>query len=69
MHKVTLWYKLTRNKAGEVTKRVFNHLDDGWKLESKPLPKSEEYSNQAAWVNEEWSKELKHMTEDFEVVD
>lgn len=65
MNKVTLWHKIYRNDEGEITRTEFNHLDDGWKEENKPLPKSTLYSNQAAWENEEWLKQYKHMTDDY----
>lgn len=68
MNKVTLWHKIFRNDEGEITKIEFNHLDDGWKEENKPLPKSNQYSNQVAWQNEEWSKQYKLITDKNVVV-
>lgn len=65
MKKVTLWYKIIRNGKGDITSTSFNHLDDGWKEENKPLPKSKLYANQTAWRHEEWLKQWKLITDDY----
>jgi len=67
MKKVTLWYKITRNGKGDVMSTPFNHLDDGWKEEIHPLPKSKSYTNQVAWGREEWLKQWAYLTDDFVV--
>ena len=68
MQKVTLWYKILKDKEGNVTGTSFNHLEDGWSSKEFPAPKLETFTNQVAWEKEEWHREYKYMNEKLVVV-
>lgn len=56
---VTLWHMLDEKKK----KLIFNHMEDGWSVEEKPLPIKPEYTNQLAWQNHSWVKEFKQLVD------
>lgn len=62
MNKVTLWYKIIRNDDGNIVKLNFNHLQDGWVEGLKPLPLHKSFTNQRAWLKEEWCKKFKYIS-------
>lgn len=59
--KVTIWSILDEET---LSKAKFNHLEDGWSEEEKPLPVKPEYTNQTAWQNHPWQKELGWLIEE-----
>lgn len=65
--KITKWYKVTKDKNGELN-IVFNHISDGWEKSDYPIAFKKEYINQLSWKNENWSKQFKYMNENNQVV-
>lgn len=68
MNKITLWYKIVKNRKGEPIGSKYNHLENGWSETEKPQPKHEVFTNQKAWSNDDWHKKWTHITEEGRVV-
>lgn len=68
MKKVTLWYKILKDKEGNFKGLAFNHIEDDWSGKEFPAPKDESFTNQKAWEHEEWHRRFKYMSDNFVVV-
>lgn len=68
--RITLWSikSIKKDENGnEITTLKFNHIENGWSENNKPMPLSPEFKNQLAWQNLEWEREYKRL-ENYKVV-
>lgn len=61
---VTLWYKFSKSK----NTFEYNHLENGFKSEDKPLPIKKEFREQNDWVNYMWKKEFCILDENNKII-
>lgn len=57
---ITCWYKYNKSKD----EYIFNHIEDGYSFEDKPLPKSEKFTAQNDWKNYQWMRTFGQLTKD-----
>jgi len=53
---ITKWYRIVKDKEGNITSKSFNHFEHGHVQGNYPQPFKPEYSNQVAWQKETWEK-------------
>jgi len=58
---ITVWDTFDKEKD----EFVFNHIEDGWANEDKPVPK---FTNQNGWLKQEWRKEYAHLVDGTVVI-
>lgn len=64
---VTKWFKASIDeKTGEITKRSFNHYEEGHVRGDYPKPFDPNFSNQVAWANEKWEKQFTYLLSSYE---